>query len=845
MDTGRSGVLCPACVLRSALESGRGEGEGADDSRAGLPRPFGAYLLLEQIGRGGMGVVYRARQIGLDRMVAVKLLLGGGYSSEAAVTRFRLEAAAAARLQHPNIVAIHELGEIDDRPYYAMDLVHGRNLAEHSGGRPLPARQAAELLRVLARAVQHAHEHGVLHRDLKPSNVLIDDEGRPRITDFGLAKLLGTPEGATVTGQVLGSPSYVAPEQAGGGTGPIGVGSDVYGLGALCYHLLTGRAPFNAASPTETLSLVISADPVRPRLLNPTLPRDLETICLKCLAKEPARRYASAAELAEDVERYLNDRPIRARPLCLGYRSLQFFRRHRLACGAAIVVAVLVAAGATSLIYALRARAIAQQRRTQIEQIFTRALHVADPGYSHGRNATLKDLLDDTARWAPAEFVNDPRLEAAIQARMGETYCKLSLFADAAPHLESAWSTRQRLLDEDHPDYLASLRDLGVLRLWQQRYAEAEEHLGRVLAIQERTLGRDAEETLRTRSEMCFGRQLRLTLRIGLAENEREKFLAEQERFAREGWDLAKRRWGKEHPLTLNQEWNVAGTLLGGTASQMAEGERLIADNYRTSLRVLGRNHPNTLSAMADWGRALLLLKRDGEALQLLQEEVPVAERSLGPEHMVTAWAMQQWERALRNAGRNDEANALIPRYVTAWMRTYGPANRFVRSFAFWNLHRLATDCRRPEEAALVAIRQLSELSERGHVPSGSPLAGMMQLVLADARLVQDRTAEAVQHLQQASESLGAEKPTAWQLWLVYLELGQHQLEKQQFTAAEATLLAAFEGLNQRGTWEGPTPAIQTSVLTALVRLYSESNRSDSAAAWQRKLEELRMNHGT
>jgi hypothetical protein len=328
-----------------------------------LPRAFGPYELVEEIGRGGMGVVYAAWQPALGRTVAVKLLIAGGFASEPALRRFQLEAAAAAKLQHPNIVAIHDYGEVDGQPYYAMDLVTGRNMAELCAGRPLPVRRAADFLRLLARAVHYAHERGILHRDLKPSNVLVDEEERPRITDFGLAKMLGSTAGATLTGQMLGSPSYAATEQvAGRGTG-ITAASDVYGLGALFYHLVTGRAPFNAATPTETARLVLETDPPPPRLLNPGLPRDLETICLKCLEKEPGRRYASAAEVAEDIERFLSERPIGARPPGATYRMGKFVQRHRTAVAAAAAVLLALVAGLGLALLGFR-RAVVQQRAT-------------------------------------------------------------------------------------------------------------------------------------------------------------------------------------------------------------------------------------------------------------------------------------------------------------------------------------------------------------------------------------------------------------------------------------------------------------------------------------------------
>jgi serine/threonine-protein kinase len=268
-------------------------------------------------------------------------------------------------LQHPNIVAIHDYGECEGQPYYAMDLVPGRNLAELCAGRPLPAPQAAEILRQLAGAVYYAHQSGIVHRDLKPSNVLIGEDKRPRITDFGLAKMLGTVEGATLTGQMLGSPSYVAPEQAAGRFAEIGVATDVYGLGALFYHLVTGRAPFNAATPTETLRLVLDTEPPPPRLLNPGLPRDLETICLKCLAKEPARRYATAADVAEDVERFLNERPIKARPPTALYRMRKFARRHRAVVAATAAALLALVAGLGFALTGFR-RAVVQRRAAEV-----------------------------------------------------------------------------------------------------------------------------------------------------------------------------------------------------------------------------------------------------------------------------------------------------------------------------------------------------------------------------------------------------------------------------------------------------------------------------------------------
>lgn len=313
--------LWGAVMLADAVGSDAGQSglqepvSDADDTETGLKVPcrWGPYELLEEVGRGGMGIVYRARQMNLGREVAVKMILRGPLASGSDRQRFRVEAEAAAGLAHPHIVPVYEVGELQGRPYFSMKFIAGHTLLHRLAAQPLPSREAARILARISRAIDYAHSQGVLHRDLKPSNVLIDQHGEPHVTDFGLAKQIQQVSQLTQTGAVVGTPSYMAPEQAVGDRGEVGPASDVYSLGAILYHMQTGRPPFQAASAVDTVLLVLEQEPLPPRLLNPKADRDLEMIALRCLQKPPDLRYANAGQLAADLEAYLKDEPIAAR----------------------------------------------------------------------------------------------------------------------------------------------------------------------------------------------------------------------------------------------------------------------------------------------------------------------------------------------------------------------------------------------------------------------------------------------------------------------------------------------------------------------------------------------------
>jgi len=484
LPAGTAPGQCPNCLLGLGLEAAATEGQKSEargqraedggrrteDSRqksevnrqpgandpplvtrhSSLLTQFGDYELLEEIGHGGMGVVYKARQKSLDRIVALKLLLFGPHAPPESVKRFRAEAVATAALQHPNIVAIHEVGVCEGQHFLVMDFVEGRSLAKvisDFGFRISDFKRSVRWVKTIAEAIHYAHERGLLHRDLKPSNILIDANDQPRVTDFGLAKRLEGDSELTVSGQVLGSPNYMPPEQATGKRGTVSRRSDVYALGAILYHALTGRPPFVGEGLADTVQQVLNVEPVSPRALNPRLPADLETVCLKCLEKEPSKRYATAQLLAEELGRFLEGKPVLARPVGRLAKSWRWCRRNpRLAwaTGAALLSLLIGLAGVT---WQWR-RAESERSRAELN------LYAADIGLAHHylKNGYSSQALDLLGKHGPRKSPNselgtpsskvDPsgwdwrylwdhaRNEAEFVLDKVPTYCRIDLSRD-------------------------------------------------------------------------------------------------------------------------------------------------------------------------------------------------------------------------------------------------------------------------------------------------------------------------------------------------------------------------------------------------------------------------------
>jgi tetratricopeptide (TPR) repeat protein len=488
-----------------------------------------------------MGVVYRARQRQLNREVALKMILQGGHAGRDERLRFLAEAEAIAAVRHPGIVQVHDFGTHNDLPYFALELCPGGSLADRLSGTPLPPPEAARLVEQVARAVQAAHDRGIVHRDLKPGNVLLGEDGAARVTDFGLAKRVEGGSGLTATGAVMGTPSYMAPEQAQGKK-DVGRPADVYALGAVLYECLTGRPPFKAATTFDTLLQVVGDQPVPPRQLNPQVPPDLETVCLKCLRKEPASRYATAAELADDLRSFQAGEPVRARPVARWEQLWRWCRRAPVVAGlsAALLLAVVgglagltllwwhadsqradaVAAREQSHEMALEARrqktaAETQARRARDEadragreagranqtaRFLTDMFTAADPlglgglpslKSRGGEALSARDILDRGAARVSEDLSQEPQTQAQLLNTIGHVYCVLGLPDQAKPLLEKALAIRRGALPGDHPDLAATLHNLGWLQQQEGDYAAAGRFYREALVIRQKRADSD------------------------------------------------------------------------------------------------------------------------------------------------------------------------------------------------------------------------------------------------------------------------------------------------------------------------------------------------------------------
>ncbi|QJX00847.1 serine/threonine-protein kinase [Frigoriglobus tundricola] len=595
------GRLCQR--LRSADDSGRTVARpvAAAPTRPGVP----GYEIVGELGRGGMGVVYKARQVALGRDVALKMILGGHCSSPQVQARLRSEAELVARLTHPNIVQVHEVGEAGGLPFLAMEFVDGGTLAARLKRHPLPPREVASLLATLAAAVHAAHARNVVHRDLKPANVLLTADGVPKIADFGLARGLDTDSRQTISGEVLGTPSFMAPEQAAGSLAGVGPAADIYALGGILYVALTGRPPFAAETPLATLLQVCHQDVVPPSRIRERIPRDLETICLKCLNKAPEERYASALELSDDLNRFLRGEPVMARPVGTAEWIWKWVRR-RPTTAALVLLALSTLAGAFVLAGQLWVKEREVRKRTELardaadigDQLIDKSLD-AEPGQDALQRESLEKILRIYSVLAEDERADPPlrRATARAQFRCGQIYRRLGQFGDAEKAYQGAIRIQEAL----------SLQDTGEL-VYRQDLANSFNFLGELLRETKRP-----EEAL-----SWYGRasELQQDLVAASAAPEYRKELARTE---------------SNRALALNQLARREDALAGfGRAAELLKPVAAALPNEPTYAQELARVYLNRAVVLLEKGQPAEALKDFQLAIDLQR---PLAQRFANPDY--------------------------------------------------------------------------------------------------------------------------------------------------------------------------------------------------------------------
>lgn len=763
------------------------------------------YSILGELGRGGMGIVYLAREEKLSgRLVAIKVLLHGAWASGKQRRRFEREVDLVAALRHPNIVRLYNSGLTKDRyPFYVMEYIDGVGLDEWIAGSaeapndglgkaeateqptvacatgispPMTVRAVIDLVAKISEAVGYAHQRGTIHRDLKPSNILVDPAGEPHVLDFGLAKLVSDKKagGSSVrmsqTGEFMGSLPWASPEQAEGALDRIDVRTDVYSLGVLTFHLLTGRFPYTVTgSFGQVLDNIQHAEPPHPSKIRPGLDDEIDTIVLKCLAKEPDRRYQTAGELARDLRRYLAGEPIEAKRDSRAYLLRKQLRRYRVAVWvAALLVTVTSIATVVSVSFerqATKERVEAQRQEElaqAINEFMLETLASPDPYAPQFvvdalRDVTVAEALDTASEKVETAFVDRPLIEAGIRDTLGVTYLHLNLLNSADTHLTRAlelrreflgedhadtltslghlaelredqgeleeaealwrrtWESRRQLLGDDHPDTLTAKDHSGVMLLHLTRYDEAEPLIRECLADRRRVLGREHPDTLRTHNN------------LGVLLSRRGRY-AEAEVLIREVYDCYERDLGTEHFYTASVLLNVASMrLFRGDYSTATQLFQRAHDRLR---RCAGEEHANTLIAKCALSRALILQGRLEEAESLLMEVLDGRRRVQGDQHWQT-FVGRSIPAELRYAqGRLGEAEELLRQAITAQCDTLGEAHSRTLG-AMTILGKVMITLGRTDEAVPVLRKVLRLAGEIGRDQHPDTLLTMIQLARA------------------------------------------------------------------------------------------------------------------
>ena len=741
------------------------------------PDIIGPYKLLELIGEGGMGVVYLAEQTEpVRRRVALKVIKLG-MDTKQVVARFEAERQTLAMMEHPNISRVFDAGATPDgRPYFVMEHVQGIPITDYSDRHNLNMRERLELFIHVCEAIQHAHQKGVIHRDLKPSNVLVevlDDRPVPKVIDFGIAKAtaqrLTERTVYTEQGQLIGTPEYMSPEQAEMTGLNVDTRTDIYSLGVLLYELLVGALPFEPetlrrAGYAEIQRILREVDPPRPstrlsslgadsdvvakrrRLdrssLLDQLRGDLDWITMKALEKDRTRRYASASEFAADIQRFLRDEPIVARPPSAAYRMRKYVKRHRVGvgfAGAAFLAAVL----GIVLVSVQNARiAAARDEAELVTTTLEEMLASVDPTKS-GRDVTVREVLDETVKTLQEKFKDQPLVEARLRHTVGKTYSELGESGAAGEHLQRAVEIRSQRLGVEDPATLAAMHDLAWAYMRQGRNAEAESLAQRTLEISSKVLGSEHSQTLL--AMLCLGASCAEQRRFGEAQT-----------LCREALTISRRALGEEHPVTLSA-MEILGVLCF-KQGRYGEAEALEYETLEIRRRALGEEHPETLRNMQNLATSYHKQGRTAEAIALIRQALPIARRVLGEAHLGTLLTMGSLAAMYNELGRYSEAEMIQRERLEIARRNLGEEHPSTLSF-IESLARGYSKQGRHDEAEAI-LRETLDISRRAHGEI-HPVTNDLRYGLACELALQGHRSEAISSLRDALDH-GYRGPRNW-----------------------------------------------------------------------------------
>ncbi len=767
-------------------------GASAQSVAGQFPASIGRYRIVRLLGEGGMGAVYEAEQDQPRRRVALKVIKSA-WADPDLLRRFEQEFQTLGRLHHPGIAQIYEAGTADtgfgSQPFFAMEIIHGKPLGEFADARHLNTRQRLALMIQICEAVQHAHQRGIIHRDLKPGNILVDENGQPKILDFGLARV--TDSDAQVTrqtdmGQLLGTLPYMSPEQVLGDPLALDMRSDVYALGVILYELLAGKLPYKLSRHLhEVVQTIQLVDPASLGTVSRLYRGDIETIVGKALEKDKTRRYGSAAEFADDIRRYLEDRPIRAKPASTSYQLKKFTRRHKALVAAVAAVFLVLTAGIVvstrEAVQARRAAATADALNNFLQNDLlaqASASNQSGPAAKPDPDLKVRTALDRAAARIEGKFDKQPEVEAAIRDTIGRTYAELAQYAESQTQLERALELERRTWGPDSPKTLNTLDALGKTVWHQGKYAESEKILSQALSIQRRVLGPEHPDTLLSMNNLANAYR-------ALGKD------AQAEALYRQTLEMRRRVLGPEDPATLTSMNNLANVYW--SQGKYAAAEALYRQAMDVQRRVLGPEHPATLLSMGNLADTYAEQGKYAQAEPLFTETLEISRHVLGPEHPRTVDVLADYALMYQKQGKYALAETYAAQVLAARRRTLGSEN--------------------PDTMQSAADLALADVSA-GKFAEGERLA------------------------REALQFNKKQQPDDWQRFRAESLLGAALAGERKYAEAEPLLLEGYQGMvkrKERMGWMGVPNWYHVDLAREwIIELYQAWGKPEKAAEWKK-----------